>query len=64
MSAPVGSLVVHFAFDRATYAVYASARALAAIVPAWYVVPDTIPGGKPLMNVFGLTPRFPMIMVL
>ena len=36
---------------------------MAATGPAEYFVPITIPGGKPVIAVPGLTPRFPTIKV-
>ena len=49
---------------RLAYAVWAAAWAAVAVAsPAWIVPPVTVPGGKPVTAVPGLTPKSPVMTV-
>src|SRR5579872_5385978 len=64
MSALSDSLVVHAVFDRERYAAAASVIASVADESVTCVAPLTVPGGKPVTELPGLRPRFPVMTVL
>lgn len=64
MSAASDSWVLHIALDRDLYVEAASVRACATNEFVVYVVPVTLPGGKPVIAVPGLIPIFPTMVVL